>query len=134
MFQKYRLPCVLLICLALKISTASAGFLGGLQSISVEDSSVKSAAQTVMEKINRHNERERGLILVEIEEAKYQVVSGIKYVLHLKIGETNCPKGQVVKKCKLDESRPLLACGAEILDQPWLHSTKINHHCEEYYI
>lgn len=132
MFQKYRLPFVLLICLALKISTASAGVVGGVQSISVENAGVKSAAQTVMEKINRHNEHERGLILVEIEEAKYQVVSGIKYILHLKIGETNCPKGQVAKKCKLDESRPLLACGAEILDRPWLHTTKIDYNCNEY--
>ncbi|KAG8035602.1 hypothetical protein G9C98_001030 [Cotesia typhae] len=131
MFQKYRLTFFLLICLGLKISTTSAGIVGGVQSISVEDSGVKSAAKTVMEKINRYNERERRLILVEIEEAKYQVVSGIKYILRLKIGETNCPKGQVAKKCKLDESRPFVACGAEIVDQPWLHRRKIDYNCNE---
>ncbi len=132
MFKDNRVLLVLLLCLVLKISVASARLLGGVQPISIEDSGVKSAAEHAMKKINKNTHGERTFILVEIEEAKYQVVAGIKYFLHLKVGETNCLREQSTRNCKLDKSRPYQACHANIWDQPWLRSREIHYGCNMY--
>nr|ACE75068.1 cystatin [Glyptapanteles flavicoxis]ACE75077.1 cystatin [Glyptapanteles flavicoxis] len=132
MFKEYRVLLVLLLCLVLKISVASARRIGGVEPISIENSRVKSAAEHAMKKINKNTHGERTFILVEIEEAKYQVVAGFKYILRLKVGETNCLREQSTKKCKLDESRPYQACQAEIWDQPWLEIREIHYNCNKY--
>ncbi|AEE09558.1 cystatin 2 [Cotesia vestalis bracovirus] len=134
MCKEYRVVFILLLALALRVAEARHSFVGGIQSISVDDSGVKEAAETIMRKINREYRGERSLILVEIEEAKYQVVAGIKYWLHLKVGESKCLKNKLSHMCKLDKSRPHKACGANILNQPWIGQTKIEWHCNKYEI
>ena len=127
--KQYRVLFLLLVCLVLNISVASARFKGARESIAVEDEGVKEAARLVMERINKSNLSERELMLVEIKEAEYQVVQGLKYFLHLIVADTDCSKNQSTKKCKLDESRPYRYCGAEILQQEWLRRIKIKFQC-----
>ncbi|ACD50819.1 cystatin, partial [Bracoviriform melanoscelae] len=91
---------ILFLAMALQMAEARHSFVGGRQSISVENSGVKEAAETIMRKINREHSGERALILMEIEEAKSQVVAGIKYFLRLKVGESHCLKNEFSQTCK----------------------------------
>ncbi|XP_074107670.1 cystatin cpi-1-like [Cotesia typhae] len=132
MCKEYRMLFILFLALALRAAEARHSFVGGKESISVDDPEVKNAADTIMRQINREYRGERSLILVEIEEGKYQAVAGIKYYLRLRVGESNCRKNKLSPRCKLDESRPYKACSATILDQPWIHNTRIEWNCNPY--
>ncbi|XP_022244503.1 L-cystatin-like [Limulus polyphemus] len=83
--------------------------LGGWEDVDVEDEHVKNAAGFAVKEMST---RSNGLYhqkLVEIQEARRQVVSGWKFKLMLEVGTTSCKKNEVtfedVEQCEIDENR-----------------------------
>ncbi|ACD50838.1 cystatin, partial [Bracoviriform kariyai] len=91
---------ILFLALALRTAEASHTFVGGKQQVPVDDEGVKEAAEIIMRKINEEYRGERALMLVAVEEAQCQIVSGIKYSLNLTVGESHCLKNDHRRKCK----------------------------------
>ncbi|CAB3243629.1 unnamed protein product [Arctia plantaginis] len=105
---------------------------GGVRNMSVDDPNVKRVAEATLRKLRSQHQGDRALMLVEIEMATYQVVAGAKYHLHLKVGESHCAKNKYTRMCRLDEGRPLLACGSKIWEKRWINFMEINVHCNNY--
>ncbi|ACD50809.1 cystatin, partial [Bracoviriform flavipedis] len=91
---------ILFLGLALQIAEASYSIKGGRHPISVDDSGVIKAAEIIMKRINQEHHGKRALILVKIERAESQVLSGIKYFLDLKVGERHCWEQNLTRKSK----------------------------------
>ncbi|ACD50814.1 cystatin, partial [Bracoviriform flavipedis] len=91
---------ILFLGLALLIAEARSSFLGKRHPISVGDSGVIKAAEIIMKRINQEHHGKRALMLVKIERAESQVVSGIKYFPYLKVGERHCLVQNLTRKSK----------------------------------
>ncbi|GLH11267.1 Cathepsin L [Gryllus bimaculatus] len=58
--------------------------------------------------------------LVRIIKAQKQVVNGVKYILHLEVGETACPKGSLEDRSTCSVEQDTRTCVFEFLERPWL--------------
>lgn len=128
---------ILSVCVLLNLAisfTSSTPILrsGSVRNMSVDDPDIKRVAESTMRKLRRQYKGDRALMLVEIEMATYQVVAGAEYHLHLKVGESHCAKNKYTRMCRLDENRPLLACGSKIWEKRWLRFIEIKVHCNNY--
>uniref|UniRef100_A0A8C8AQR1 Kininogen 1 n=1 Tax=Otus sunia TaxID=257818 RepID=A0A8C8AQR1_9STRI len=86
-----------------KIPLAEAPCLGCFHPISTDSSEVTEILKQAIEKFNRHSAEPALFKLVEIKEAKRQVVAGWNYIIKYEIEETNCSKDQfqdLTPECK----------------------------------
>uniref|UniRef100_A0A1W7RAP8 Cysteine peptidase n=1 Tax=Hadrurus spadix TaxID=141984 RepID=A0A1W7RAP8_9SCOR len=69
--------------------------------------------------------------LIEILDAKKQVVAGLQYELRLIIGETLCQKDSIsfneAQNCSLRNPEFVDTCTVTVWEKAWLNSTKINN-------
>ncbi|NXY13115.1 KNG1 protein, partial [Atrichornis clamosus] len=77
-----------------KIRLTEAPCLGCFHSISSDGSEVSEILKQAIQKFNKHSGETALFKLVEIKEAKRQVVAGWNYVIKYDIEETNCSKEQ----------------------------------------
>ncbi|NXL02520.1 KNG1 protein, partial [Mesembrinibis cayennensis] len=77
-----------------KIKLAEATCVGCFHPISSDSSEVSEILKRAIQKFNRHSAEPTLFKLVEIKEAKIQVVAGWNYVIKYEIKETNCSKDQ----------------------------------------
>uniref|UniRef100_A0A8C8AT92 Kininogen 1 n=1 Tax=Otus sunia TaxID=257818 RepID=A0A8C8AT92_9STRI len=93
-----------------KIPLAEAPCLGCFHPISTDSSEVTEILKQAIEKFNRHSAEPALFKLVEIKEAKRQVVAGWNYIIKYEIEETNCSKDQfqdLTPECKPTSRGPL---------------------------
>uniref|UniRef100_A0A8C0FNE5 Kininogen 1 n=1 Tax=Bubo bubo TaxID=30461 RepID=A0A8C0FNE5_BUBBB len=96
-----------------KIPLAEAPCLGCFHPISTDSSEVSEILKQAIEKFNRHSAEPALFKLVEIKEAKRQVVAGWNYIIKYEIEETNCSKDQfqdLTPECKPTSRDPNTKC------------------------
>ncbi|NXA63509.1 KNG1 protein, partial [Mohoua ochrocephala] len=77
-----------------KIRLTAVSCLGCFHHISTDDSDVSEIVKKVIDKFNNHSDEPALFKLLEIREAKRQVVAGWNYIIRYEIEETNCTKDQ----------------------------------------
>ncbi|NXY42565.1 KNG1 protein, partial [Ceuthmochares aereus] len=90
-----------------KISLTHAPCLGCFHPISSDGLEVSDILKQAIERFNRHSAEHVLFKLVEVKEAKRQVVAGWNYVIRYEIKETNCSKDQfqdLTPECKVISS------------------------------
>ncbi|NXY90960.1 KNG1 protein, partial [Alcedo cyanopectus] len=88
---------------ASRIRLAKAPCLGCFHPISSDGSQVSKILEQAIQKFNSHSAEPALFKLVEIKDAKRQVVAGLNYVIKYEIKETNCSKDQfqdLTPECK----------------------------------
>uniref|UniRef100_A0A8C0BDQ8 Cystatin kininogen-type domain-containing protein n=1 Tax=Buteo japonicus TaxID=224669 RepID=A0A8C0BDQ8_9AVES len=86
-----------------KITLTEATCLGCFHPIPSDSSEVSEILKKAVQKFNRHSAELALFKLVEIKEAKRQVVAGWNYIIKYEIEETNCSKDQfqdLTPECK----------------------------------
>ncbi|NXU08767.1 KNG1 protein, partial [Pardalotus punctatus] len=86
-----------------KIRLTEAPCLGCFHPISNDGSEVSEILKKAIQNFNKHGKEPALFKLVEIKEAKRQVVAPTNYVIRYEIEETNCSKGQfpdLTPECK----------------------------------
>ncbi|NXK60492.1 KNG1 protein, partial [Sylvietta virens] len=87
-----------------KIKLSEAPCLGCFHHISCDGSEVSEILKKAIQNFNKHSDELALFKLVEIKEAKRQVVAGWNYIIRYKIEETNCSKDQfqdLTPECKI---------------------------------
>ncbi|KFQ37068.1 Kininogen-1, partial [Mesitornis unicolor] len=86
-----------------KITLTEAMCLGCFHPMSSDSSELSDILKQAIQKFNRHSAEPMLFKLVEIKEAKRQVVAGWNYIIKYEIKETNCSKDQfedLTPECK----------------------------------
>ncbi|NXE86466.1 KNG1 protein, partial [Menura novaehollandiae] len=87
-----------------RIRLTEAPCLGCFHSISSDDPEVSEILKKAIQKFNSHSNEAALFKLVEIREAKRQVVAGWNYVIKYDIEETNCSKREfsdLIPECRI---------------------------------
>ncbi|NXJ01786.1 KNG1 protein, partial [Psophia crepitans] len=88
-----------------KITITEATCLGCFYPISSDSSDVSEILKQAIQKFNKHSAEPALFKLVEVKEAKIQVVAGWNYVIKYEIKETNCSRHQfqdLTPECKVN--------------------------------
>ncbi|KAM6127722.1 kininogen-1 [Phoenicopterus ruber ruber] len=99
-----------------KIKLTEATCLGCFHPISSDSSEVSEILKQAIQNFNRHGAEPALFKLVEIKEAKRQVVAGWNYVIKYEIEETNCSKEQfqdLTPECKTTSRGHVGKCDAK---------------------
>ncbi|XP_010077960.1 PREDICTED: T-kininogen 2-like [Pterocles gutturalis] len=99
-----------------KITLTEAACLGCFHPISSDSSEVSEILKQAIENFNKHSAEPTLFKLVEIIDAKRQVVAGWNYVIKYEIKETNCSKDQfqdLTPECKIISSGRVGKCDAK---------------------
>ncbi|KAM9279252.1 kininogen-1 [Morus bassanus] len=102
-----------------KITLTKATCLGCFHPISSDGSEVSEILKQAIQKFNRHSAEPALFKLVEIKEAKIQVVAGWNYVIKYEIKETNCSKDQfqdLTPECKTTSRGHIGKCEAKAFE------------------
>ncbi|NXJ94026.1 KNG1 protein, partial [Corythaixoides concolor] len=86
-----------------KITLNEATCLGCIHPISSDSSEVSEILKQAIQKFNKHSAEPALFKLIEVKEAKRQVVAGWNYMIKYEIEETNCSKDQfqdLTPECK----------------------------------
>ncbi|XP_072201009.1 kininogen-1 [Excalfactoria chinensis] len=90
--------------------------LGCFHTISSDNSRVSEILQKAIQKFNTHSGEAALFKLVEITEARRQVVAGLNYIIKYEIKETNCSKDQfqdLTHECKTTSGGRVGKCDAK---------------------
>ncbi|KAH0550264.1 cystatin-like protein [Cotesia glomerata] len=93
---------------------------GGIKKVSVDSPEVKNYAEQGLRKLSSTHGSTNELILTEIISATYQTVAGSLHKIHVKYGESNCPKGQFSEASTLAENSPIKECLISVWSRPWI--------------
>ncbi|KAM6388810.1 kininogen-1 isoform 2-T2 [Pluvialis apricaria] len=99
-----------------KITVTEAICTGCFHPISSDSSKVSEILKQAIQKFNRHSAEPALFKLVEIKEAKVQVVAGWNYIIKYEIQETNCSKDQfqdLTPECKPTSRHRVGKCDAK---------------------
>ncbi|RMC02001.1 hypothetical protein DUI87_21163 [Hirundo rustica rustica] len=99
-----------------KIRLTEAPCLGCFHPISSDGSEVSRILKKAIQKFNKHSDELALFKLVEIKEAKRQVVAGWNYIIRYAIEETNCSKDQfqdLTPECKITSRGRVAKCEAK---------------------
>ncbi|KAM6414478.1 kininogen-1 [Rhynochetos jubatus] len=106
-----------------KVTLTEATCLGCFHPISSDSSEVSEILKQAIQKFNRHSAEPNLYKLVEIKEAKRQVVAGWNYIIKYEIKETNCSKDQfqdLTPECKTISRGRVAKCDVKAFQN--LHS------------
>ncbi|XP_008936506.1 PREDICTED: kininogen-1 [Merops nubicus] len=104
-----------------RVTVAEAPCLGCFHPISSDSSEVSEILKQAIQKFNRHSDEPALFKLVEIKEAKRQVVAGWNYIIKYEIEETNCSKDQfqdLTPECKTTSRGRVGKCEAKAYRNP----------------
>ncbi|XP_041107967.1 onchocystatin-like [Polyodon spathula] len=106
---------------------ASGEVVGGVEEVSPNRKDVQSAARSAVIEYNKQSTDENASKLIKVLSAQTQVVAGIKYILDVEIGLTQCKKGESndVQSCALNTSGKRFTCHFVVLEVPWLDKTQL---------
>ncbi|XP_069811243.1 cystatin-like [Dendropsophus ebraccatus] len=97
---------------------------GGLQKQDPNDPEVVKAATFAVTGFNQRSNEEYDYKLMKIVSAESQVVAGVRYVLNVEIGRTDCKRTSTSEKasCGIIQDSELaktLLCTFSVLEVPW---------------
>ncbi|KAM9231065.1 kininogen-1 [Leptosomus discolor] len=116
-----------------KIPLGKATCLGCFHPISSDSSEVSEILKQAIQNFNRHSAEPALFKLVEIKEAKRQVVAGWNYVIKYEIEETNCSKDQfqdLTRECKTTSRGRVAKCDAKAYENPQAKIIDIASQCK----
>jgi len=120
------LVALLAIFVSTQLPLVQLTMTGGWSPADPKEEGVQRVAEfAVMDNNKRSNSMNHDK-LIEVVTASRQVVSGIKYRLQIKIGQTNCRKNhgseftsEHLAACEVPENNPRKTCDVEIWEQKW---------------
>ncbi|CAM9787996.1 unnamed protein product [Lampetra planeri] len=89
---------LLLLCVAV-VAVRGERMTGGFQKLSRNNAEVQEIVAQAMQKLNDESDSPTWQKADRVVRAKSQVVSGIRYLITVKLRETNCPKSQSPDDC-----------------------------------
>ncbi|XP_059678794.1 kininogen-1 [Gavia stellata] len=116
-----------------KITLTEATCLGCFHPISSDSSVVSEILQQAIQKFNKHSAEPALFKLVEIKEAKRQVVAGWNYVIKYEVEETNCSKEQfqdLTPECKTTSRGRVGKCDAKAYENLQAQIVDIASQCK----
>jgi len=94
--------------------------VGGLSVADVKGRRVREVAKYAVAQLEAQSNSPNSQKLIEIKEAKTQVVAGTNYYLKLQLVETNCRKGFAASSnCNSPSDKPVQECDVVVYDRPW---------------
>ncbi|XP_039619898.1 cystatin-like [Polypterus senegalus] len=125
--------CLLFLLFAAKTTRSQLGVPGGINNIDPADKEVQKALTFAVSEHNKASNDIFAYKLAKIISTKYQVVSGVKYIIEATIGRTTCKKGDLtaknsINKCPFQKGRQNTKnyrCRFEVWSQPWIKSTQL---------
>ncbi|XP_066481583.1 cystatin-like [Tiliqua scincoides] len=126
----------LMLCSVLLVSAAVATAqrrLGAPAIVAENDEGVQRALQFAINEYNRASNDKYSSRLAEVITVQKQLVSGIKYILDVKIGRTTCPKSTMdVEGCAFLETAEKATCHFEVHSIPWLNQIHLlQNNCQQ---
>ncbi|XP_025950601.2 kininogen-1 isoform X2 [Dromaius novaehollandiae] len=118
---------------ATKITLTEAICLGCFQHISSDSLQVSEILKQAIQKFNSHGDEVALFKLVEIKEAKRQVVAGWNYIIKYEIKETNCSKDQfqdLSPECKTTSTGRVGNCETKAYESLNAQITDIASQCK----
>ncbi|XP_062851030.1 cystatin-like [Trichomycterus rosablanca] len=119
---------VVLLFVVVFVTVSSAGLVGGLTDVSIDEPDVQSALKFA---VVQHNHKSNDLFMsrvTKIDSVQKQVVSGTKYIFTVEMARTCCRKGGVEELCAVN-SDPAIAmphqCRLAVWTQPWLNMINV---------
>ncbi|XP_034940071.1 uncharacterized protein [Chelonus insularis] len=106
-------------------------FVGGTTEIPIDNPDVQLYVKEGMEKYSSGYQGTKEPVVAEVVKATQQVVAGMLYKITVKIGESNCPKGQYSSNCLLADNSPTKLCVIEVWSRPWLNLREITVKCDD---
>ncbi|XP_043913694.1 cystatin-F [Protopterus annectens] len=104
--------------------------------INVTDPQVEAAAKIAIYAFNNQSNDMFLFKVLQIDDAKMQIVKGIKYILDIRIRRTVCRKNKYydLDKCDFQNDKKLnqiFFCHSEVWTVVWLHFNKVTAlHCQ----
>uniref|UniRef100_A0A8V5FU02 Egg-white cystatin n=1 Tax=Melopsittacus undulatus TaxID=13146 RepID=A0A8V5FU02_MELUD len=93
------------------------------------DEGVQKALKFAMTEYNKASNDLYASRVVRIISAKSQIVSGVKYIMKVEVGQTTCPKTATdLQSCALHEEpdmAKLTTCKFVVYTVPWLNQIKL---------
>ncbi|XP_067900663.1 cystatin-like [Heterodontus francisci] len=95
--------------------------LGGPEDASPNDAKVIEVAQFAVAEFNKKSNDAYLYKIVTIVSAQKQVVSGVKYILKVEVGRTQCRQGMAdaLESCDFAEPPQKRLCDFDIVTVPW---------------
>uniref|UniRef100_A0A096M0Q1 Cystatin domain-containing protein n=2 Tax=Poecilia TaxID=8080 RepID=A0A096M0Q1_POEFO len=105
------------------------GIPGGWQNADIQGEDFQNALNYAVAQHNRGNEADMFLHkVVEIVSAQFQVVAGANYKITVKLGRTNCKKGEANTECTVyvDPAKAqIYQCTFIVWSCPWLNDIQV---------
>ncbi|KAG2469588.1 CYT protein, partial [Polypterus senegalus] len=125
--------CLLFLLFAAKTTRSHFGLTGGFHYIDPTDTAFPKAVKFIVCELNKASNDIFAYKLAKIISAKYQVVSGVKYIIEAIIGRTTCKKGDLtaqnsINKCPFQrdpQNAKYYRCRFEVWSRPWIQSTQL---------
>ncbi|MBN3294639.1 CYT protein, partial [Polypterus senegalus] len=127
--------CLLFLLRAAKTTrtTTSEPLAGGIKSIDPANEGVQEAVNFAISEHNKASDDIFAYKLIKIISAKYQVVSGMIYIIEATIGRTTCEKEDLtalnsINKCPLQKGprkSKTYTCTFKIWTRAWIQSTQL---------
>ncbi|XP_043993196.1 cystatin-C-like [Gambusia affinis] len=102
--------------------------VGGATDIDIHNDDVQNALNFA---VGQHNRGNNDMFLrqaAEVIKAQVQVVSGLKYILTVKMVKTNCRKNNFDEVCdvkNLPANAPTYQCTFAVWSRPWLNDIRM---------
>ncbi|XP_067844466.1 cystatin-like [Heptranchias perlo] len=101
--------------------------LGGLEEISTSNPAVVRAAQFALSEFNKESNDIYVSKIARIVSAKQQLVAGVKYILEVELGRTQCRQGEVddLESCEFHATPHKTHCNFEVLTVAWMEEISL---------
>ncbi|KFM79664.1 L-cystatin, partial [Stegodyphus mimosarum] len=113
---------VIIFVAGLSVGLAAVMTGGWSRAETTNSPSTKKYAEFAVAKISEELDSLFHMKLMEILSAQKQVVSGMKYMLRMRIGATECEKDNNevdLSSCEFRDCEAPMTCNATVLDQAW---------------
>ncbi|XP_070696960.1 cystatin C (amyloid angiopathy and cerebral hemorrhage) [Pempheris klunzingeri] len=118
--------------LAAVLAVGLCGIIGGPQDIDVTDEGAQNALNFA---VTQHNRGSNDLYLSQVAEVvkvQRQVVSGMKYIITVKMAKTPCRKGSINEVCAIHQDQEMARpyqCTFTVWSRPWLDDIRVDEKC-----
>nr|XP_032818932.1 cystatin-C-like [Petromyzon marinus] len=108
--------------------------VGGFQKLNRNNAEVQEIVAQAMQKLNDESDSPNWQKADRVVRAKSQIVSGVRYLITVKLRETYCPKSQSPDNCSTYNSvnaGKSLVCELDIWSQPWMDFLRVLKKCPQ---
>ncbi|NXA39365.1 CYT protein, partial [Eudromia elegans] len=103
--------------------------LGAPMNVAENDEGLQRALHFAMAQYNRASNDKYSSRVARVISAQRQIVAGVKYIIEVEVGRTNCPKSvSDLQSCAFHEAPELakrVTCSFVVYSVPWLNQTRL---------